>query len=179
MKQSARLFIGVLVAAFMLASMTPAMAQQKQLLSYKVGTENFKYTQQHTIDVGDVPGHQVRIYEIHRTFPMGGPKFNGLRLVEQWSRAFSDYTDLNGPSTVYNVYVLENGDKVFARGNLIAQTIANADGSKKTTATSVAHFSGGTGKFGGIQGSIKAVTISNIKAGLNETQVDVEYWIEK
>ena len=33
-----------------------ALAQQKQKVTYKAAAANTKYTQQHTIDVGDTPG---------------------------------------------------------------------------------------------------------------------------
>jgi hypothetical protein len=36
------------------------------------------YTQQHTLGVGDVPGHQIRIYKIHRTYPNDKPNCEGL-----------------------------------------------------------------------------------------------------
>jgi hypothetical protein len=68
-----------------------AVAQQKQRISYKVSAENSKYTQQHVIDVGDVPGHQVRVYEIYRSFPNNAPVINGLKMKETWTRATSDY----------------------------------------------------------------------------------------
>src|SRR5260370_2080412 len=83
-----------------------AVAQQNQHVFYKTTAENSKYTQQNVIDVGDVPGHQVRIYEIHRTYPTNPPVINGLKLVEQWTRGTSDYIDNNGTSTTYGVYVL-------------------------------------------------------------------------
>src|SRR5438128_426876 len=70
-----------------------ALAQQKQKVSYKVSAENSKYTQQHLIDVGDVPGHEVRIFEIRRTFPNNPPMINGVKLVEQWTRGLTDQTD--------------------------------------------------------------------------------------
>ena len=57
-------------------SVNDSLAQQMQRVSYKSPADNAKYTQQHVIDVGDVPGHQVRVYEIHRTFP-NAPAFNG------------------------------------------------------------------------------------------------------
>jgi hypothetical protein len=76
-----------------------AVAQQKQRISYNVSAENSKYTQQHVIDVGDVPGHQVRVYEIYRSFPNNAPVINGLKVKETWTRATSDYTDGNGTST--------------------------------------------------------------------------------
>jgi hypothetical protein len=79
--------------------MGEAVAQQKQRVSFKTSAENTKYTQQHALDVGDMPGHQVRIYELHRTFPNNPPTINGVALKEQWTRAVSDYTDNNGPGT--------------------------------------------------------------------------------
>src|SRR5262249_60547098 len=54
-------------------SVSDSLAQQMQRVSYKSPVENAKYTQQHVIDVGDAPGHQVRVYEIHRTFPNNAP----------------------------------------------------------------------------------------------------------
>src|SRR6266436_3923415 len=94
-----------------------AVAQQKQKVSYKTPPENTKYTQQNLLEVGDVPGHQVRIYEIHRSYPNNAPVINGVKLKEQWTRGMSDYTDNNGPNTNYSFYVLENGDKFFTQAS--------------------------------------------------------------
>jgi hypothetical protein len=151
------------------------LAQQKQQLSFKTSAENTKYTQQHLIDVGDVPGHQVRVYELHRTFPNNAPVMNGVAIKEQWTRAISDYTDNNGPGTTYGVYVLENGDKFFTRSVLVAQST----GSGKLTATTVGQITGGTGKFAGIQGIVRTVNTADPKAGVNEGQTDIEYTIGK
>jgi hypothetical protein len=54
-----------------------ALAQQKQLVSYTAAAENTKYPQQLNIDVGDVPNHVVRIFEIHRAYPNNPPIING------------------------------------------------------------------------------------------------------
>jgi hypothetical protein len=151
------------------------VAQEKQRAAFKTSAENTKYTQQHLIDVGDVPGHQVRVYEIHRTFPANPPVINGVALKEQWTRALSDYTDGNGPGTTYGVYVFENGDKFFTRSALIAQST----GSGKLTANTVGHITGGTGKFSGIQGLVRTVNTADPKAGVNEGQTDIEYTIGK
>ena len=35
----------------------------QQRLVFMVAAENTEYTQQHTIDVGDISGHQVRVFE--------------------------------------------------------------------------------------------------------------------
>lgn len=164
-----------LVCLFVALPTDNVLAQQKQQLSFKTSAENTKYTQQHLIDVGDVPGHQVRVYELHRTFPNNAPVMNGVAIKEQWTRAISDYTDNNGPGTTYGVYVLENGDKFFTRSVLVAQST----GSGKLTATTVGQITGGTGKFAGIQGIVRTVNTADPKAGVNEGQTDIEYTIGK
>ena len=108
-----------------------AWAQEKHRISGKMLAENTKYTQQFAIDVGDVPGHQVRIFEMDRTFPKDPPLFLGLKVVKLWIRGFSDYIDLNGRAGEYSIFHLENGDKIFARNESVSQTTVNPDGSKR------------------------------------------------
>jgi len=98
------------------------MAQQKQHFSYNTPASQTTYTQQHIIDVGDIPGHQARLFEIRRTYGNDAPIINGLKLKEQWTRGMSDYIDNNGPAIIYNVWVLENGEKFFVRTSLVAQS---------------------------------------------------------
>jgi hypothetical protein len=152
-----------------------AFAQQKQHVSYKVTAENSKYTEQHAIDVGDLPGHQVRVFEIHRTFPTNAPVINGLKLTEQWTRSATDYIDNTGSSVTYGVYVMENGDKFFTRGTLVAQSPAPGKLSNWVAGT----ITGGTGKLIGIQGVVRSSGTAEPKAGTNETQTDIDYWFEK
>lgn len=154
-------------------------AQQKHKISFKCSAENTKYTQQHVIGVGDVPGHQVRIYEFHRTFPKDPPMYEGVRAAESWTRGYSNYTDVNGRGESYTIYSLENGDKIVTRDDIVSQTVLNPDGSNRSTATVAATITGGTGKFLGIRGTLRSTVIFDPKAGLNESQFEGEYWIEK
>jgi hypothetical protein len=152
-----------------------AAAQEKQRVSMKTAAENTKYTQQVFIDVGDAPAHQVRAYEIHRTYPSNPPVINGVKLVESWARGTSDFADGNGLTTGYDVYVLENGDKFFDRYSCVAQN----PGAGKLAVTCVSPITGGTGKFAGIRGVSRSAVAADPKAGFNETQAEIEYWIEK
>jgi hypothetical protein len=152
-----------------------AGAQQKQRVTYKTPAANTKYTQQHAIDVGDMPGHQIRIIEIHRTFPTDPPVINGVKLRETWSRTFTDYTENNGFGSTYNEYVFENGDKFFAHLTLAGQST----GAGKVTTHNVGTITRGTGKFAGIQGIIRAMNLAEPKAGVNEAQTEIEFWMEK
>jgi hypothetical protein len=149
-----------------------ALAQQR--LVFKVAAENTKYTQQHTIDVGDVSGHQVRLFEIHRTYPSNPPVINGIKIVESWTRGVTNYTNNNGEGTVYAVYVFENGDKFFTRGSLVT---VQSPGASNFTAITVGPITGGSGKLARINGMARTSTSANPNAGVNETQVDIEYWL--
>ena len=156
------------------AVLTASNALAQQRLVFKVGAESTKYTQQHAIDVGDVAGHQVRLFEIHRTYPGDAPTIGGTKIVESWTRGVSDYTDNNGEGTIYGVYVLENGDKFFTRGTLVA---VQSTGVTNLTATTVGPITGGTGKLSRINGMVRTSASANPKAGFVETQVDIEYWL--
>jgi hypothetical protein len=152
-----------------------AFAQQKQHVSYKVTAENSKYTQQQFLDVGDSAGHQVRSFEIYRTFPTNAPVINGMNIKEQWTRGVSDYIDNNGTATTYGVYVLDSGDKFFTRSTVLAHSA----GSGKLTNVTVGYITGGTGKLAGIQGIVRTSGSADPKAGVNETQTAIEYSIGK
>ena len=151
-----------------------ALAQER--LIFDVSAENAKYTEQHTIDVGDVPGHQVRIFEVHRTYPGNAPKINGTRIVESWTRGISDYTYNNGEAHTYGVYIMENGDKFFTRGSLIA---IQSPEESNLSATTVGPIIGGTGKLSRINGMARSTTSANPKTGLNETHVEISYWLPR
>ena len=152
-----------------------AAAQQKQHVSFKVPAENAKYQQVHYIDIGDVPGHQVRVFEIYRAFPSNAPLINGVKLKEMWNRGLSDYTDGSGPNNGYTVFVLESGDKFFAR----TTTLAQSTGAGKLTTAGAGPITGGSGKLAGIQGIIRTSGTAEPKAGIVETQYEIEYWLEK
>lgn len=150
-----------------------AAEQQKQRVSYKISAENSKYTQQQLIDIGDVRGHQVRIFEIYRTYPGDAPVINGVKLKETWNRGMSDYIDGNGPNMGYAIFVLQNDDRFFAR----TTGHAHSTGSGKLTTVIAGTITGGTGKLVGIQGMIRSTGTAEPKAGLVETQYEIEYWL--
>ena len=148
-------------------------------MSWEVPAANARYTGQHAFDVGDVPGHQVRIFELRRTFPDDQPNCEGLKRVEQWMRGYSDYVDRNGPAWGYTVTLLENGDKIFAEFSSATQTVANPDGSQKTEATTVHKWTGGTGKYQGVRGIQRESTVFDPDKNFLKTRAEAEYWFEK
>ena len=171
----ARFCIGA--SGFLVLMQVDATAQQKYPIRTEAAAAQSKYIQQHAIDVGDVPGHQVRVYEIQRT----GTEvtFSGIKSKENWSRGFSDYTNGSGPTTGYGSWMLEDGSKVYYRYSGTSQTTISADGSKKGAYTGVSYITGGTGKFSKIRGVIRDWTKFDMQAGYNESSGEGEYWFEE
>jgi hypothetical protein len=115
-------------------------AQEKCKRNGEVPAANTAYTQQHVLDVGDVPGHQIRIVEMHRTYPDAQPNCEGIKETESWTRAFSDYVDRNGRAWGYTVTMLENGDKIFSEFNGTSQTFTDSNGKKESRFTGVTRY---------------------------------------
>ena len=124
-------YILPLGASFFALAISNAAADEKCRLSWEVPASDTKYTQQFALDVGDIPGHQIRIYELHRVYPNDRPNCEGLKRIESWSYGYSDYVNRNGPYHVYMVTTLENGDKIFSESTGTSQTTVAPDGSKK------------------------------------------------
>ncbi len=114
----------------------------------------------------------------YRTYPADPPVFDGVRVMEIWNRAYSDYTNLNGRAWGYSIYVLENWDKIFARYDGATHTLLASDGSRKTTFVGLITLTGGAGKFRGVRGLIRTTSVFDPKANISETRDEGEYWIE-
>jgi hypothetical protein len=149
-----------------------AVAQENQHVSYKTSAENTE-VRATNVDVGDVPNHVVRVYDVHRT-QRNGPMINGVRLVEEFARGTTDVTDNNGTTVGYGVYVMENGDRFFSRYIQV-----NKNNSGKIAATGVGTITGGTGKLADIHGVVQFVVNFDLKSGFNEQQTDIDYTIGK
>jgi hypothetical protein len=169
--------IGVIILAiFALPLAVPfnvAVAQEKQHLAFTTSAENSKYTgKTENLEIGDVPDHILRVFEIRRTYPDGGPVVNGIKLKESWVRGTGDRTDGIGPITQYVEFVMENGDKFFARMDGIVES-----SSGKGTGTIAGRITAGTGKLATIQGTIREMAKFDIKNGLNENRTEIDYSI--
>jgi hypothetical protein len=155
-------------------SSSDAVGQEAQHVSFKVASENSKYTQQVNLSVTDAPNHIMRAYELHRTYPSNPPVIGGYKLVESWEQGIGDRFDGNGDGTSYTVFILENGDKFFVRNSLLIQNISG-----KTVATTVGRITGGTGKFAGILGVVRNLANFDAKTSFNEGTTEIDYSMGK
>ena len=164
--------------AFALIAAERAAAQEKCQESIRGLPENSTYTQQLMIDVGDIPGHQVRVVEVHRTHPNAEANCEGLKLVESWDRGVTDYINTNGTGNGYTINVFDNGDKSFQRWSGIAHAVDNSDGSRTITFTGTYTYTGGTGVYAGIQGMGRSSCRFDPLKNYNECTSEGEYWLK-
>jgi hypothetical protein len=134
-----------------------------------------KFTQEHIIEVGDVPGHNLRVYEVQNEYPQNDLAFAGVVVKQMVSHGVSDFVNGSGAFTAYNVFVMADGNKVFVR--LTGTTQSDGAGGRRST--SVENFVGGTGKFKGIRGQMRNTLQRTAGSDALDVQVSGEYWIEE
>ncbi|KHK59678.1 hypothetical protein PI86_07620 [Burkholderia sp. A9] len=174
----ARAVVAVVATAGMVgASGGWAQAPQKNTISFSVPAANTKYTQQHALDVGDMPGHQIRIFENHRTFPNDPPAFAGVRVRDFVTRAATDLVDNDGRVSGYVVFILANGDNVFGRLEGTTRASVGQSGGRRTAMVNIV-LTGGTGKFQGIRGTLQQSSVAEPSKGYNESKFEGVYWME-
>ena len=180
MERTARITVAMIAGILTIGLVVnPTSAQEKHKYSFVAPPGVSTYTQQHEIEVGDVPGHKVRIYEIRAKFTDEAPRYAGVKVVEAWTRAMSDLTNGSGRSWGYAVSSLEKGDKIFSRFETLVQTVVESDGSRKSSYTTVSTLTGGTGKFTTIRGMLRSGGTTDFKTGLSAVKTEGEYWFEK
>jgi len=171
--------LAIAAGALLLVASESGWTQQKQKYSFKDPGGLTKYTQQHLLDVGDVPGHQIRVAALQAKYANEAPQYDGVKVVESTGWITSDYVDGSGHFTQYSVLQMANGDRIFTRTEGLSQTSVGADGGRKTTFSTVVTLSGGTGKFATIRGTLRASGITDFKTGTSGNVSEGEYWLEK
>lgn len=157
-------------------------AQQKRAIAFTAAPDSGEYLQDHRVEVGDVPGHIVRViqvtWDVSQMEPV--PSFNGVAVTAVTSSSMTDYYDFNGLGQGYLVFTLENGDKIFSDFNGATHTAFLDDGSPSSSHFSgIMTLTGGTGDFKGIRGLIRQVTDWNLATDKSHTQpttFEGEYW---
>jgi hypothetical protein len=156
-------------------------AQNKHPYSHSSPPETSRYLRDTSIDVDDVPGHKIRIVEIERTYVKDAPVVMGTRVVETWSRVFTDYVGGAGPGHGYETWVLEDGNKIFLESVFLSASEATASGSRRGVSHSTLRFTGGTGIFASLQGTLLSSVEfdTDPNAGFSRPSTRGEYWLAK
>ena len=160
-----------------------SLAQEKHKLSWSVRPENTQYTVQHGLDIADMSGHVIRLFEIRRTWPENAPMVEGLKVVEGVVRGLGDSVTGDGRAWGYSFWRLENGDLMFNEWQNANQNFVNPDGSRRVNSVGTYVTTGGTGKLRGIKGRGRFSGVSEFTAEGKGTRsaysAEGEYWIEK
>ena len=170
------LYIGLAALLFLFSGL--AVAQQKYAYKHSTTPQSSRYVQQHKIDVGDIPGHQVRIYEIVNKYTRGHPIIRGTRVVETWARGSSDYISGVGPVRDYGVWMLEDGNKIYTEWTGTTHSDVSSTGTLKGTFNGTTRLTGGTGKFAAIRGVVTDVVEfdTDPDSDYNNGSERGEYW---
>ncbi len=177
MRRRIRTAVSALGLAAVLFSAS-AVAQQKYPYSHSMPPQSSRYVQQHIIDVDDMPGHQVRIFEIQRKYTNSHPVIAGVKVVETIVRGTSDYTDGVGPAQGYTTWILDDGNRVFLKWSGTSHTKLTSAGAREGTFNGTSYFVGGTGKFATIRGvsTERSEFNTDPDSGYNHTSSRGEYW---
>ena len=137
------------------------------------------YKQSHEIEVGDVAGHKIRVAETNADFASLGdaaPMFAGVRMKESRAYLASDYISGNGAASGYGIFLLENGDRIFMKMNILLHSKPGADGKPVSHFILTYAITGGTGKFKGIRGVLRAGASTDLKTGVSGELTEGEYY---
>ena len=172
----------VLLTGFISVSANVAQAQKHYLIEDKSEWSTGKYIQQHMIDVGDLPGHKVRILEVQRIYnDKSQLAVSGAKVKEAWVRGYSDYTQGKGKAWGYSIWLLDDGNKVYMEWAGTTASEPSPTGSIEGIFNGVTWLRGGTGKYSAIRGTMTDANAFNNdpKNGYNRSESKGEYWFEE
>jgi hypothetical protein len=177
---SGRYALGVMVLCAFLAISLPVAAQQRHTIeSAGEGMMSSRYTQQLAIDVENVPGHQVRVVEIVRTYSDATRlRVMGTPVSQSKLTALTDYVNGSGPARGYEIWDLADGEKVFLQFDSITHSESTAAGSRRGTSEAVTRIEGGTGKYKGVRGLLRSTVEfdTDPAQGFSRASTKGEYW---
>lgn len=157
--------------ALTLLASQDAFCEGKQTVAYSLPPGSSRFTQEQVIEVGDVPGHKLRIFESQINYKDVNLAFADVRVKESFTRGSSDHINGTGTASNYAVCLLEEGNKVFAKESGVGQATVGPNGAVSFRYAVIATFTGGTGKFRGIKGQLRGNVVRI--PGENSVKADV------
>lgn len=160
----------------------PACAQQRFKLEITQAGQISKYINQAAYDVGDQPGHQVRIYKLQRTYTdQSTLVVRSVRVVSEETNGYSDYINGVGANSGYTVWNLADGGKIFMTYSGTASSETTATGSRRGVSTGAVRIVGGTGAWKSIRGTSYGIVKFDTDPANGYSQSDTkgEYWFEE
>jgi len=173
-----------LLGGFIVLASDTSFGQEKHKISWSAKPENTKTTFRHRLEIPDMLGHYIVMFEIRRTWPDGGgPVVEGRKVVESIGWGTFDGVAGNGLDRGYSVWRFENGDQSFGEFHDTTQSVVNPDRSRRATYVGTYVITGGTGKLKALKGIARYSGLAEYNAEGNPTRneysAEGEYWFEK
>src|SRR3989454_6220567 len=143
-----------LLGGFIVLASDTSFGQEKHKISWSAKPENTKTTFRHRLEIPDMLGHYIVMFEIRRTWPDGGgPVVEGRKVVESIGWGAFDGVAGNGLDRGYSVWRFENGDQSFGEFHDTTQSVVNPDRSRRATYVGTYVITGGPGKLKALKAS--------------------------
>ena len=174
-------FLMAVLGTAVLCAAAGVWAQQKYQYSYSAAPTTSRYVQRHAIPVGDLDGHEIVVYELERIYATDQPVIMGLKVVETRGYGLTDQTNGVGTTEGHNIWILEDGSKLFSDFHGSVYGELSETGFRRGTYHGTARFLGGTGKFATLRGTLTDVVeyYADPKVGYNRPVTRGEYWFAK
>src|SRR3989442_8663024 len=100
--------LAVAVGGFIVLASGTSFGQEKHKISWSAKPENTKTAFRHRLEIPDILGHAIGMFEIRRTWPDGGgPVVEGRKVVESIGWGTFDGVAGNGLDRGYSVWRFE------------------------------------------------------------------------
>jgi hypothetical protein len=156
-----------------------AAEPERHPLAYSLDAAGTRHVRQYRVEVGDVPRHELRVFDLTRTFTHAAPVIDGVRVAESRERGVADLVDQGGSESAYVIYVLEDGNRVFGRYSGTVRTRRWPDGSRHYDVRGTIELTGGTGRFEAIRGSVTVWQALDPGADSAQGEARGQYWFER
>jgi|SRR5581483_6580216 len=169
----------LIFAAMLLAASHALAATERVPLSYNPVASEIATIRRYQIEVGDVPRHVLRLYEIRRVFTHRPPVFDGVAATEMRERGTADVIDESGTQAAYVIYLLADGNQVYGRYGGTVQSSRWPDGSWHHDIRGRIDLTGGTARFAAVRGSVDVRYVLDPGAESSQGESAGEYWLER
>ena len=117
------------------------------------------------------------MYKIRFEYPKKDFAFAGVVVIEALVHGMSEYFGLSGAFSVYSVFTLEDGNKVFSCSTRASMLSTNAQGKVVVGISAAENYIGGTGRFKGIRAQVHNLGERELVAKSIKQQTSGEYCI--
>jgi hypothetical protein len=167
------------VALLLVTGLANAADAERRALSYDAAAAEVAILRQYEVEVGDVPRHLLRVYDLRRVFTRRPPVFGGVAASEMRERGTADLIDQSGSQSAYVTYLLADGSRVLGRYTGTVRSSRWPDGSWHHEIRGRIELTGGSGPFQRLRGSVDVRYVLDPGAESSQGESTGNYWFEQ